>query len=809
MQPDLPWNVAGISSEAREAARAAARREGLSVGEWLTRRILPLGSEAAEPTRTEWSSRQPEPRPEPRPAGRRDTDDMLDHVSRSESETAEVYRRIEEQLRGMSRRLDASERNQTESNRVMSKAAVEMNIASREQAQAFDQLGAYVTNMNDRLDRVEHRDSGEGLRDAVKALHQGLSRLADQISQTASQSASQISALAGNLENVAGRIGQARMEAHGTMQALEGRIAVLDERVSAVEKAAQANAGSVDRALEALSKQDNGEAEAIARLEDSVRRLESRGPDPALDRRLGGIERALAEIVARAEPQNDGVEIMLDKVMQRLDALETTQQETADELRKAAAEKEKPAAPPQPQPAPLPQTSALPPQPAPADTIGLIAEPPPAVASYSPMPEMPPFADMLDAPPPIADEPKSFAAAPPAFDPGPPPPFEAAAAPGFQAEPPPAPTVENYLSAARRSARAAAAVEAERAGSLGSLRWNAAAKPEKKGKTRPLLVAIIVLVGIAIIAGMILSRQESEPLPPPSQQAEPVKPAPAEQPAAKEQTSESTETVPAESKPAETQSATPAPAKAAPKPAAKTTPAPPPAQTQVKPAQQATASPRPLQQQPAARPTAPLDRLTALANAGNARAQLVVGLKYLESTPVNEKEAAKWLQRAADAGEPVAQYRLGTLYERGRGVPTDAAKAMRWYQAAANQGNRKAMHNLAVAFAEGTGVQKDFAEASRWFLRAANLGLPDSQFNLAVLYERGLGVPQNLVDAYKWYAIAAAQGDGESKTRLNAISSQLSPEERSAAQNAARSFRAGALNARANVAPTVAEVTRG
>jgi localization factor PodJL len=40
MRAELPWNVAGIPPEAREAARAAARREWLSVGEWLTRRIL-------------------------------------------------------------------------------------------------------------------------------------------------------------------------------------------------------------------------------------------------------------------------------------------------------------------------------------------------------------------------------------------------------------------------------------------------------------------------------------------------------------------------------------------------------------------------------------------------------------------------------------------------------------------------------------------------------------------------------------------------------------------------------------------------
>src|SRR3984885_11472733 len=53
MQPDLPWNVAGIPPEAREAARASARREGLSVGEWLTRRIL-RGLVETEAVREDW-----------------------------------------------------------------------------------------------------------------------------------------------------------------------------------------------------------------------------------------------------------------------------------------------------------------------------------------------------------------------------------------------------------------------------------------------------------------------------------------------------------------------------------------------------------------------------------------------------------------------------------------------------------------------------------------------------------------------------------------------------------------------------------
>jgi localization factor PodJL len=814
MRPDLPWSVAGISSEAREAARAAARREGLSVGEWLTRRIDSELADMSEP-RTQWSFRN-EPRREPERARiRLDdklADEMLEHVARSETETAETYRRIEEQLKSLTRRLDASERSQTENSRVMSKAAVEMNIAAREQSQAFDQLGAHVINLADRLEQVEGRENSDGLRDAVKALHQGLSRLADQIAQTANQSAAQISNLAGNLETVAGRVGQARQDATAAAQALEGRLNAIDERVHAVETAGQAHAGAIDRALNAIEDQRRQPSpmEAIVRLEDSVRRLEDRGPDPSIDRRLGGIERTLSEVVDRIESRDDpaqGLEDTIRRVMVRLEGLEAAQREAAAEIRKAATRVvEEPAAPP-------PVAAPVPPPPAPA------APPPAAPAAAFGAFEPPPFA--MDAPP-LAAEAPPFAAAPPPLTAAAPPfaaPFAAAPSEALpnNYELPPDPgaletgltgeaalaaeaptTVESYLAAARRSARAAAAQEAERGATLGALRWGSHAKPEDaapKKKASPLLVGLAVLIALLVCIALFFRWQNAN-------QASPAAAtAPAAAIAPKTKVAVKTPPAPVNTNLAEGQAPALPPVPRAVKPVAAAKPAPVthPVQTAALP--------------PAVRPAAvaPLDRLTQAANAGNARAQLIVGIKYLDGdgVPVNESEAAKWLAKAAEANEPVAQYRLGTLFERGRGVAADPVKAVRWYLAAANQGSRKAMHNLAVAYAEGSGVKKDYAEASRWFLRAANLGLSDSQFNLAVLYERGLGVPQNLVDAYKWYAIAAAQGDGESKTRIGAIASQLEPDAKAAAQHAADAFKPGVLNARANVAPTVGDVIRG
>src|SRR3954462_13830739 len=227
MRAELPWNVAGIPPEAREAARAAARREGLSVGEWLTRRILRsfsgMGDEAdALP----FESRPPSGAPldswglPPSAASRRDSEEMMARVGRSEVESNDAWRRIEDQLRGLSRRLDSSERSHSESNRVMSRTTQEINISAREQAQAFDQLGMNVIALNERLERLERSAVHYGIKEAVKALHQSLARLADQITATANNSAGQVGQLTSSLEQLAGRVDQARVDSESRAKAL-------------------------------------------------------------------------------------------------------------------------------------------------------------------------------------------------------------------------------------------------------------------------------------------------------------------------------------------------------------------------------------------------------------------------------------------------------------------------------------------------------------------------------------------------------------------------------------------------------------
>ncbi|MEI9929053.1 MAG: hypothetical protein WDM89_00435 [Rhizomicrobium sp.] len=286
--------MAGIPTEAHQAARAAARREGLSVGEWLTRRILRSFADAGdeeELTRENFAASRLY-RDEPvAPPSRRETDEMLDRVSRSTAESSDAYRRIEEQLKGVSRRMETSERSQAENNRALSRAATEMNVATREQAQAFEQLGTHVVGLKERLDRVEQASRHDSLKEAVKGLHTGLERLADQLTQNANQSATQISALATNMETLAGHVGETRANTETTAQILEQRIAALDDRIYTAEKAGHGNVTSAERAIEALqaahrdhvARADHREAStaaAVAQFEDRVRAVEAKGTDP-------------------------------------------------------------------------------------------------------------------------------------------------------------------------------------------------------------------------------------------------------------------------------------------------------------------------------------------------------------------------------------------------------------------------------------------------------------------------------------------------------------------------------------------------
>jgi localization factor PodJL len=182
--------------------------------------------------------------------------------------------------------------------------------------------------------------------------------------------------------------------------------------------------------------------------------------------------------------------------------------------------------------------------------------------------------------------------------------------------------------------------------------------------------------------------------------------------------------------------------------------------------------------------------LRAAALRGDPSAAYEIGVRYAEGkgVPASYEDAAKWYERAAQAGLVPAIFRLGTLYEKGLSVKKDIDIARRYYLQAAERGNAKAMHNLAVLDADGGGKGANYKSASQWFRKAADRGVADSQFNLGILYARGIGVEQNLAESFKWFSLAAAQGDADSVRKRDDVAKRLDAQSLAAAKLAIQTF---------------------
>ena len=71
-------------------------------------------------------------------------------------------------------------------------------------------------------------------------------------------------------------------------------------------------------------------------------------------------------------------------------------------------------------------------------------------------------------------------------------------------------------------------------------------------------------------------------------------------------------------------------------------------------------------------------------------------------------------RRLAEKGDARAQLQLGLKYDTGRGVLKDDTEAVRWYRLAAEQGHARAQLGLGFMYANGRGVLKDSVLAHMW-----------------------------------------------------------------------------------------------
>ena len=175
-----------------------------------------------------------------------------------------------------------------------------------------------------------------------------------------------------------------------------------------------------------------------------------------------------------------------------------------------------------------------------------------------------------------------------------------------------------------------------------------------------------------------------------------------------------------------------------------------------------------------------------------------------------DSESLKWLIRAAEHGDPKAQYELSLVYKKGFWVRRNDVEALKWLRRAAFHGNAKAQYDLSLLYKRGRWIRErdlvcvprgDFEEVSdvygsehattpydlnvsyiqtrvvrktnpetlKWLRRAADNGNIDAEFNLGVQYAKGYGVEKNSDEAIKWLRRAADHGHSNAQSNLGAM----------------------------------------
>lgn len=126
------------------------------------------------------------------------------------------------------------------------------------------------------------------------------------------------------------------------------------------------------------------------------------------------------------------------------------------------------------------------------------------------------------------------------------------------------------------------------------------------------------------------------------------------------------------------------------------------------------------------------------------------------ASETTEQKALEEIRKAAESGNPEAQFQLGNTYYLGKGGKADAEKAKLWFEKAAQQNHVEAQANLGVLLYMGATQEKDIANAVEWFQKAALQGHAGARKHLGILYDTGQGVPADPIQAARWYGLAAA-----------------------------------------------------
>lgn len=280
MKSNAPWSVKGIERDARETAKEAARREGMTVGEWLNQRIYSHGQDNSEVSDGEVEGLK-----------LRDLVTAIEHlrnrVVEAENRNTKMVTDLSRNVGGFVDRVQRLER-----------------VKPAE--------GSYEDVLT-RIERVERATGDRNRIDALKALEKAVAQVAVQFSNAHKTTLTRLDSAEQQLQEFAARV----------------------DKVG--EPAEQNDVGSLKSAIEDLAGRV-ANAERIATEATQLKDAAADSTDPEFVERTGARLRVLGDEIKRGGDQIRSLENTIVKLSSQIEAAEKRSSDGVQKVAETIAE---------------------------------------------------------------------------------------------------------------------------------------------------------------------------------------------------------------------------------------------------------------------------------------------------------------------------------------------------------------------------------------------------------------------------------------------------------------------------------------
>ena len=146
---------------------------------------------------------------------------------------------------------------------------------------------------------------------------------------------------------------------------------------------------------------------------------------------------------------------------------------------------------------------------------------------------------------------------------------------------------------------------------------------------------------------------------------------------------------------------------------------------------------------------------------GTAGAHLGDIYYYGLGVPEDREAGERWYEAGAKLHDPMAEYRVASLYSIIEGHAHDLHKAVNLLHSSSEKGFVPAIYSLGLILVNHPELAKSSGEALPLLQAAANAGTWRASAVLGTLSRDGKGVPQDVRDAYFHFQVAVQQGGPE------------------------------------------------